>query len=229
MNSSNNACNSLRELYSAYLDGAVSGETMHELAAHLETCAACKREFSSLRATQHALAVLGPARPPADLALRLRVAISREKARSESHLLDRFALEWKNTLGPLAFQLSAGLASAVVLIGGIALLIGMVAIPTSAAADDQPVGSMTQAHLLYSADGAAFITTQHDETLVVEAAINRDGRVYDYRIVSGPDDEKVRSEVESKLLLSVFEPARLLGQPVSGHVVLSFAGVSVHS
>jgi hypothetical protein len=63
--------------------------------------------------------------------------------------------------------------------------------------------------------------------VVVEAYINGAGRVYDYRIVSGPTDEATRSQIENLLLFSVFEPARFFGQPVRGLAVLSFSGVSV--
>ena len=63
--------------------------------------------------------------------------------------------------------------------------------------------------------------------MVVEAYINGEGEVYDYRIVSGPTDAATRSQVENLLLFSLFEPARFFGQPVRGLAVLSFSGVSV--
>ena len=61
----------------------------------------------------------------------------------------------------------------------------------------------------------------------MEAYVDGSGRVYDYAIVSGPNDGRTRSQIENQLLFSVFEPARFFGQPVPGLVVLSFAGVSV--
>jgi hypothetical protein len=63
--------------------------------------------------------------------------------------------------------------------------------------------------------------------VVVEAYINGEGQVYDYRIVSGPVDDATRSQVVNLLLWSHFEPARFFGQPVRGLAVLSFSGVSV--
>jgi hypothetical protein len=63
--------------------------------------------------------------------------------------------------------------------------------------------------------------------IVVEAYVNRQGQVYDFRIVSGPADAATRSQVESLLLFSRFEPARIFGQPVRGLAVLSFSGVNV--
>jgi hypothetical protein len=63
--------------------------------------------------------------------------------------------------------------------------------------------------------------------VVIEAYINGAGQMYDYRIVSGPNDEATRSQIENMLLTSRFEPARFFGQPVRGVEVLSFSGVSV--
>jgi hypothetical protein len=63
--------------------------------------------------------------------------------------------------------------------------------------------------------------------VVVEAYVNSAGEMYDYRIVSGPNDEATRSQIENMLLTSKFDPARFFGQPVRGLAVLSFSGVSV--
>jgi hypothetical protein len=64
-------------------------------------------------------------------------------------------------------------------------------------------------------------------SVVVEAYVNGEGQVYDYRIVTGPTDDVTRAQVENLLLWSRFEPARRFGQPVPGLAVLSFSGVSV--
>jgi hypothetical protein len=63
--------------------------------------------------------------------------------------------------------------------------------------------------------------------VVVQAFVNEEGLVYDYKIISGNSDTKTRSQVEDMLLFSVFAPAQVFGQPVRGTVLLSFAGVSV--
>jgi hypothetical protein len=62
---------------------------------------------------------------------------------------------------------------------------------------------------------------------VVEAFVNDSGRVYDYNIVSGPEDAGVQTQIANQLLLSVFEPAKVFGGPVRGRVVLTFSGISV--
>jgi anti-sigma factor RsiW len=73
------ACGKTREAFSSYLDGALSGREMQATAAHLERCEECAAEFSEWRQMHEALYRLGPAKAPADLALRLRIAVSKER------------------------------------------------------------------------------------------------------------------------------------------------------
>jgi hypothetical protein len=223
------SCVKIRSSFSAYLDGAVSGSRMQEIARHLDRCEDCTHEFSGLRAMQQTLATLGPAKAPADLALKLRLAISHEHAQRKSSWLDAVSLKWDNAVRPMLVQVSAGFAGAVVLVGGIALLLGMVAAPEPVMANDEPLGAITVPHYLYSVVDPPAIVTSHDTMIVVEAYVNSQGRVYDYNIVSGPVEAAVRSQVVDHLLSSVFEPASVFGAPVRGRVVLTFSGISVHS
>ena len=73
-------CAEIRKLFSPYLDGRVSGSEMRALTRHVEQCDGCAREYAATQRTQQLLASLGPKKAPADLALKLRVAISREAA-----------------------------------------------------------------------------------------------------------------------------------------------------
>ena len=223
------SCAKIRACFSAYLDGAVSGSRMQEIARHLEACNDCTGEFDALRSTQQCLAALGPAKAPADLGLRLRLAISHEHAETKSTWLDTLSLKWDNAVRPMLVQVSAGFAGAVVMVGGIALLLGMVAAPEPVLANDEPLGAITVPHYLYSAVNPHAIVTSHDTMIVVEAYVNSEGRVYDYNIVSGPIEPAVRNQVVDQLLNSVFEPASVFGAPVRGRVVLTFSGISVHS
>lgn len=219
-------CSSIRSQFSEYLDGAITGMAMQEVAAHLEACRKCFAEFGRWRAAQQMLAALGPAKAPEDLALRLRVAISQEKTHTPKRNLARWQVRWQNTVAPFLLQASAGLASAVLLIGTVGLLVGAVAAPETAMAGDQPLGNASGPHFLYSAASTSSIGDRGNP-VVVEAYVDGSGRVYDYQIVAGPSDPHTRSQVENQLLFSVFAPARFFGQPVRGLVVLSFAGVSV--
>jgi anti-sigma factor RsiW len=224
------SCRKYRSSFSAYLDGAVSGQQMHEIAGHLDSCGECGREFAALQTMQQSLSALGPAKAPSDLGLRLRLAISHEQAARKASWWDSFSLKWENTVQPMLVQVSAGFASAVMLVGGIGLLLGMVAAPDPVMANDEPLGALTAPHYLYSSEGSAgALVTDHDALVVVEAYVNSLGRVYDYNIVSGPADETVRHQVANQLLNSVFQPASAFGSPVRGRILVTFSGISVHS
>lgn len=221
-------CRKVQSSFSAYLDGAVSGRQMQRIANHLESCPECNREFSALRAMQQSLATLGPAKAPADLGLRLRLAISHEQARRTSTWRDSLSLKWENTVRPMLLQVSAGFVGAVLLVGSIGLLLGLVAAPEPVMANDEPLGAMTAPHYLYSTAGPDNIVSDHDSLIVVEAFINDQGRVYDYNIVSGPEGAAVRNQIADHLLMSIYQPASVFGVPVRSQVVLTFSGISVH-
>jgi hypothetical protein len=224
-----NGCNEVQAGLMEYLDGRLSGREMQEVDAHLEGCSECAHEWKSQRDLQASLAGLGPVPEPRDLLLRIRVALSQERARSRRSILAAWDLAWKNTVGPFLLQAGAGFASAVLLLGTIVVLITVFAQPESAqATPDEPLGNATAPRLLYFSNAQG----NNDEgaissPVVVEAYVNDEGQVYDYRIVSGPTDAATRSQVENLLLFSRFEPARFFGQPVRGLAVLSFSGVSV--
>ena len=224
----NDLCDYVRSSLSNYLDGAVTGVEMQRIGDHLESCSGCAAEFALARTMQQTLATLGPSRVPPDLSLRLRLAISHEGARSWASRLERLTLSWQNALRPLVMQASAGLAGAVLLLGSILFLLGAMSAANPVMANDEPLGAMTAPHYLYSVAGIQPVATAEDSTIVVEAMVNARGQVYDYRIVSGPDGSIVRSQVVDRLLASVFQPASVFGVPVRGHVIMTFAGISVH-
>lgn len=234
-----NICTAVQASFSAYLDGAVSGHEMQEIARHIEgfeaegskiaPCEACARELAAWRLTQDAIAMLRPAKAPADLGLKLRLAISHEHARRDFRLRDRLSLMWDNAVRPMLLQVSGGVVGTIVLVGSIMLLLGFVAAPPqSVLANDEPLGAMTAPHYLYSSAASGVIVTGHDTAIVVEASVDSRGRVYDYTIVAGPQDKAIRTQVEDQLLGSVFQPASVFGLPVRGRVVVTFAGISVH-
>jgi hypothetical protein len=211
------SCTEVQARFSSYLDGAISGHEMLEIARHIEGaedatgvrvegCEACARELAAWRLTQN--------------------AISHERARRDSRWLDRVSLAWDNEVRPRLVQLSAGFAGSLVL-GSIVLLLGVVAAPQPVLANDEPLGAITEPHYLYSLFSPGTVVTAHDIPIVVEALVDASGRVYDYTIVSGPQDESVRTRVADQLLGSVFQPASAFGVPVRGRVVVTFAGISV--
>jgi hypothetical protein len=196
--------------------------------ARVGGCADCAQEFAAWRLTHEAVSALRPAKAPGDLALRLRLAISHERAKRNSRWLDRLSLAWDNAVRPMLVQVSAGVAGSVVLVGSIALLLGVVTAPPQAVlADDEPLSLVTAPHYLYSTVAPSSVVADRETAIVVEASVNATGRVYDYSIVSGPETEAVRRQVADQLLDSVFKPASVFGVAVPGRVVVTFAGISV--
>lgn len=221
-------CRSIRAQFSAYLDGNLTGVAMQSIAGHLEGCQECSEDFGLWRRSLQSLANLGPARAPEDLSLRIRVALSQEAAKTPKNALATWKVRWENTMAPFLLQASAGLASAVVLMGTMAFLIGAFAVPEPAAARDEPIGAASAPRFLYSTvEADAGTVSRRGNPLTVEVFVDAQGRVYDYDIIAGPTDPGTRADLESLLLTSVFQPARSFGGAVKGVALLSFAGVSV--
>ncbi len=218
------SCSSIQSQFSEYLDGAVSGTEMQSIALHLEHCPACAADFAACRHLQSLLSSVGPAKPPADLGLRLRVAISQERARTARHRLDAWQVYWQNSLGPVLARGAAGLASAVILLCGLGLMIGTVAAPPTVAANEAIAESTSTPRFLYTVGGTDSRATFR-QPVVVEADVSKTGRVYDYRILSGPQSPAVREELNNFLLMSHFTPALYYGIPVPSRAVLAFSGI----
>ncbi|MHB8303929.1 MAG: anti-sigma factor family protein [Acidobacteriaceae bacterium] len=220
------SCQSIQSQFSEYLDGAMSGARMQIIAGHLQQCVGCATEFAALRGVQILLSSCGPVPLPVDLGLRLRVAISQERARTTRRRLDVWQMHWQNTLAPLLARAGAGACSAAILLAAFALMVGTVAAPPTIAANDATTDNISTPHLLYTGAGAdARIAFR--EPVLVEAEVSKSGRIYSYRIVSGPQTQEVREQLDNILLLSQFSPALFYGTPVPGRAILSFSGVSV--
>jgi anti-sigma factor RsiW len=200
---------------------------MHEIAAHLEVCSGCSAEFAQWRNAQSLVSSIGPAKAPENLGLRLRVALSQQMANTTEEKFARERVRWQNTMLPLMWRVTAGFASTVAMLGAVALLIGMFS-PEPLLARDEPLGKASDPRFLYTSKAApAGGVADGSNPVVVQAFVNGEGQVYDYKIVSGDTDDKTRSQLKNKLLFSVFAPARVFGRPVPGTVLLSFSGVSV--
>lgn len=227
------SCAAIQNSFSDYLDGAISGHEMQEISRHIDGfddapgCEACRSELDAWKAAQNAVCSLRPLKAPADLSLRLRVAISQEEAKRSVRVADRLSLAWENAVRPMLVQVSAGFAGSVVLIGGIVMLLGMVAAPQDVLANDEPLGAVTAPHYAYSTMSPGPVITEHDTPVVVQAMVDKAGRVYDFTIVSGPKDPDVRAQVANQLLNMVFTPASAFDVPIRGEAIVTFSGVSV--
>ena len=226
--SGSKVCASVREGFSPYLDGDMTGVGMQSMAKHLDSCAACATEFAAWRDIQSSLAALGPAKPPVRFQARLRAAIAEERALG-SHLAwyQQLAAKWRTSLAPIALRAATGTAATLLLLGGLSTFVVLSDVPATVQANDEPLGAMTQPHYLYSEVPPQPIEVGREIPILILAKIDDQGRVYDYSILSGPLDAPVERRVQANLLASVFQPATVFGQPVRGHVMMTYSGVSV--
>jgi hypothetical protein len=219
-------CGEAKRLFSPYLDGALTGRQMQSLTSHVGRCAHCTREYEQLRRTQQLLAGLGRKRAPADLALRLRVAMSQQIAMSKRPLFQGVLVRLENALNAFMVPATAGLASAVVIFG---LLMSIFALPGQlrAGSADVPLLLHTGPELLQSSFGSEMNSINSD-SLVIEAYVDANGRVQDYRILSDSKEaQEMLPAVKNMLIFTTFRPATSMGRPISGRAVLSFAKISV--
>lgn len=218
-------CTQSKSMLSAYLDGAVTGKQMHALDQHLRQCSRCDHEFQSLRRTQSLLARVGPARVPEDLALKLRLAISHEAARRRSPHFASLILHVENALRAFMVPATTGLVATILVFGVVA---GMLTSPPAvhANASDVPLMFATDPELQPSSFGFTMGAVGED-SLVIEAYVDANGRVQDYRVLSGSEDPKDIHELKNMLILTIFRPATWMGTPRSGTAILSFSKISV--
>lgn len=218
-------CTQARSTFSVYLDGVLPGGEMQSMARHLETCSECSNEYRMLAKTQELVRSLGPAKAPPDLALRLRVALSQEASRSWSRQLEAFLLEIQQGLNSVMVSATAGVASAVIFF---VLMVGMATSPTRASAgNDPPTLLYTPPQLDKSLFGIN-LNALNTEALVVETLVDAQGRVQDYRIVSGQaENQHLRRQLDQMMIFTTFRPATTFGRPAPGRVVLSFSRVHV--
>jgi hypothetical protein len=219
-------CGEAKKLFSPYIDGQVSGREMRALNGHMEECSGCAREYVAMQRTQQLLANLGPKKAPADLALKLRVAISREASQKRRSRFEGVLVRFENALNAFMVPATAGLVSAVLIFG---LLLGFFALPgqLQASSADVPLMLYTAPQLEQSVFGTSLGSIGED-SVVIEALVDANGRVQDYRILSESQDAKaVVAQVKNLLIFMTFRPALSMGRPIAGRAVISFSKISV--
>ncbi|HJT69571.1 MAG TPA: zf-HC2 domain-containing protein [Terriglobales bacterium] len=218
-------CTQSKSMLSAYLDGALTGKEMYSLDRHLRECAACHREYESLRRTQSLVAGMRPVRVPSDLSLKLRLAISHEVARSRSSYLRTLLLHLENAASGFMVPATTGLVATLLIFG---LVAGILAAPPSvhANAADVPLMFSTDPELLPNSFGFTMGPVS-DDSFLIEAYVDANGRVQDYRVLSGAEDPKDLRELKNMLILTTFRPATWMGTPRPGTAILSFSRISV--
>ena len=219
-------CPQAKRMFSPYLDGAMTGAEMLALQDHLSACEACQREYQALRRTQQLLMNMGKPKVPADLGLKLRLAISREAAAARRAPFEGLMVRLENALEAFMVPATAGFLSAVIIFG--IAMVYFVAPSTLHADNDVPLVMINTApELQQSAFGLTMDSIDAD-SLVIEAYVDANGRVQDYRILSDSANSKeVLPEVKRMLIFTTFRPALSMGRPTPSRAVLSFSKISV--
>jgi hypothetical protein len=220
-------CAEAKELLSPYLDGAITGAEMLALQQHLEQCPDCRGEYDALRSTQQLLISMKRVKVPADLGLKLRLAISREAAEARRPRFEALRLRVENAIDAFMVPATAGLACAVLIFG---LITAVLATPGQLQANntqDVPTILNTGPELEQSVFGTN-LTSVNADSLVIEAYVDKNGRVQDYRILSDPSESQdLLPQVKRMLIFTTFRPAMSMGHPISSRAVLSFSKISV--
>ena len=219
-------CPEAKELFSPYLDGAVTGTEMLALQKHMSNCAECNEEYEALRRTQQLLMSVPRPKVPADLGLNLRLAVSREAAEAKQYRFEGLMVRLENALEAFMVPATAGFVSALIIFG-----IAMVYFVTPAslqANNDVPLVMVNTAPELQPSAFGMTMDSIDAESLVIEAYVDANGRVQDYRILSDSNESKeVLPQVKRMLSFTTFRPALSMGRPTASRAVLSFSKISV--
>lgn len=217
-------CWEAQQLMSPYLDLAVSRAKMSTLQSHMDSCRACASRFEALQRTRQAVANLGRKPMPPDLALRIRVALSQELSNAGSSRWDALRVRWENVFNAVMVPATGGLVTAIVMFG---LLISFLVPSQIPGTNDVPTTLYTPPQL-QSTPFEVAMDPARSEPLIVEAYVGADGRVQDYRVLSGADNGgAVLSELKNMLIFATFRPATSFGRPTAGRAILAFSKIQV--
>ncbi len=219
-------CPRAKRLFSPYLDGAVTGTEMLALQQHLLDCGACNHEYQALRRTQQLLMSVGRPKVPADLGLKLRLAISREVEPARRARFEGWKVRLENTFQAFMVPATAGFLSALIIFG--IAMVYFVAPSALRADNDVPLVMVNTAPELQQSAFGMRLDTIDADSLVIEAYVDANGRVQDYRILSDTEASKeVLPKVKQMLIFTTFRPALSMGRPTASRAVLSFSKISV--
>jgi hypothetical protein len=156
----------------------------------------------------------------------LRLAISRETAQAKRGRFEGLMVRMENTFHAFMVPATAGFLSALIIFG--IAMVYFVAPSTLRADNDVPLVLVNTAPELQQSAFGMTLDTINADSLVIEAYVDANGRVQDYRILSDPNDSKdVLPQVKRMLIFTTFRPALSMGRPTPSRAVLSFSKISV--
>jgi hypothetical protein len=227
-------CSAVRSRLPGYLDGALRSRQHAPVRVHLEGCADCREELERYQGLSHLMSRVEPVQPSPDLALQVRIAVSRARYAEPwlARVRTRFALLLGNVLEPIAVPATGGMLTSMFafvlmlhnLFGGI---------PLGAVPNDVPMNLIQPARL----ETLTHLSMSNDDwleessgarVLVAEVVVNSRGEAVGYDILAGPDTPAVRRQLDQVILFSRFRPAMSFGRPIAGgRVVLNLTEIRV--
>jgi hypothetical protein len=236
-------CTTVRTKLAGYLDDALTGTTSVaervQIGEHLNGCTVCRAELERFRKLSVLLSRMPKNGPPADLAVRIKVAAAQAQNSHDwssrfGRVRDRAEILLDNVFRPLTVPATGGVFSAIVVF----VLVLQLMVPGTtvrAVSNDVPLNILRPAELLTLSDyPQAWGSEQHElelslpQGLQVYVTVDARGQMVDYEILSGPASPSLRHQLDEILLFSRFRPMMSFGRPTSGgHVILSFSAVRV--
>ncbi len=236
-------CNTVRTKLAGYLDDAITGGSRVaervQVRQHLEGCNVCREELERFRKLSVMLSRVPANVPPADLAIRIKVAAaqalnSRDWSSRMRRIKDRAEILLDNVFRPLTLPATGGFFSAI-LVFVLVLQIILPGTTVRAVQNDVELNLMRPAKLVSLSEyPQSWAPEQQDlelslpHGLLIDVTVDSLGRMTDYQILSGPTSVELRHQLDQILLFSRFSPMMSFGRPTAGgHVVLSFSAVRV--
>lgn len=236
-------CNAVRTRLAGYLDDAIIGAAQANervrVREHLEGCAECRAELERYRKLAVLLSRVPRSMPPADLAVRIRVAAAQAMPTQDwpgrfRRLRDRAEILLDNVFRPLTVPATGGFFSAILVFVLVLQLISP-GLAVRATSNDVPLDILRPAELISLSDyPEAWAPEKHDlelslpHGLLVDVTVDQHGQMAGYQILAGPTSSDLRHQLDQMLLFSRFRPMMSFGRPTSGgHVILSLSAVRV--
>jgi hypothetical protein len=236
-------CTTVRTKLAGYLDDAMTGsERVQErvqIRKHLENCGVCRAELEAYRKLSSLLSQVRKSAPPADLAVRIKVAAAQSRHSQDwpsrfRRIRDRAEILLDNVFRPLTVPATGGFVSAMLVF----VLVFQMIVPgmtVRAVQNDVALNLMRPAELLSLSEYPQSWAPEKNDLelslphgLLVDVVVDAHGLMTDYQILSGPDSREMRRQLDQLLLFSRFSPMMSFGRPTAGgHVILSFSAVRV--
>lgn len=236
-------CQIVQSKLAGYLDDAVSGasriEERVQMRGHLEGCAACRTELERFRKLAVLLSRMPRNIPPANLAVRIKVAAAQMEPTQTwrgrlRKMRDRAEILLDNVARPLTLPATGGFISAIAVFAVVFQMIAPGLTVRAVETDTTTINLMRPAELQTLADYPETWAPESSDGdtmphgLLVDVSVNAKGQFDGYEILSGPTSAQTRHQLDQILMFSSFRPMLSFGRPTNGgHVILSFSAVRV--